>query len=217
MNRRIIYLAWLNAGLHVAALALSAMFIRPGSPSVPPAERITYLAGQPAGWFFAWTIWAACALTMVSFALVAAKRIRSPMAKWGLAFAVIGAMADLVCDDLFAFSLPLLAFHAESATETFLRAGRLMNLASLSINNSLYSISTLLLTLALRGRPGLVRGTVPVGVGVFVSGMLLTAAGLSETPEYLLWTTPPTIGLYCVWVLLVARSLTREPEAPARV
>jgi hypothetical protein len=48
-----------------------------------------------------------------------------------------------------------------------------------------------------------------VGIGVFVCGMLLSAAGVTGVPEHAFWATGPTIGLYCVWVLLVARSLER--------
>ncbi|HEY1377899.1 MAG TPA: hypothetical protein VGF55_13955 [Gemmataceae bacterium] len=203
-------LAWLNVGLHVGGLALAAAFIRPGSPLTPLPERLAYLASAPAGWALAWGVWAACAAAMVSFTFVAARLVGSPLARSALAVAVVAAVADLACDVQYVFSFPKGAFSAGSAAELFVRVERLTNWISLTVANGLYSVSTLLLSLALRAHPAILA----VGTAVFASGMLLAAAGVTGVPEHALWATPPTIGLYCLWVLLVARSLTAERSAP---
>jgi hypothetical protein len=205
-RRRIIGLAWLNVILHVAGLALAAAYMRPGSPLVPLADRLTYLAAQPSGWTIAWCVWAACALAMASFAFAIAAELRTALASW--------AAADLACDIQYVLSFPKLAFHSGSAAQTFLAEERLTNFISLTIANGLYSISTLLATLALRGRIGLAPGTSAMGIGVFACGMMLAAAGIIGSPDLAVWATTPTIGLYCVWVLLVARSLTHNRGGP---
>ena len=60
-------LAWTNVATHLAALALTALAIRPGTPAVPPAERAAYLASHPLGWTLGWVAWMACALALVAF------------------------------------------------------------------------------------------------------------------------------------------------------
>jgi hypothetical protein len=199
-------LGWVNVGLHVAGLALAAAFIRPGSPLAPLSERLAYLSDSPAGWATAWGVWAGCGLAMVSFTVVVSRRLRSRLAKAALVVAVAAAVVDLTCDNLYLFDFPKLANAADVSGngEAFLRAERLTNVVSLTVANGLYSVSTLLLALALRGRPGVW----PVGVAVFVFGLLLAAAGVTGNPEHALWATPPTIGLYCVWVPLVAHAVT---------
>ena len=42
--RPLMALAWLNVFLHLVALALAAVGMRPGSPLVPLHERLSYLA-----------------------------------------------------------------------------------------------------------------------------------------------------------------------------
>jgi hypothetical protein len=210
MARPLAALAWLNVGLHVAGLGLAAAFIRPGSPLTSLPERITYLAGRPPGWALAWWVWVASAVAMVCFAYAVSRRLAVPLGRWGLATAAVAATVDLACDEQYILALPKLAFNSGGSPDSFAPFERLLNFLSLTVANGLYSVSTLLLTLAVRRRPGLVRGTVAVGVGVFIFGMMLSLAGLTGVPDHAFWATPPTIGLYCVWVLLMERSLIRE-------
>jgi hypothetical protein len=210
VGHTVVVLAWLNIGLHLIGLALAAAFIRPGSPLTPISERINYLVSSPAGWRFAWAVWVACSVAMVSYTLCIAAVIRSRPARWAAGLALAAAAVDLTCDDLFIFLFPNLAARAELNAEEFLHVERLTGLVSLTVANGLYSVSTLLMTLALCGRPYVV----PVGVAVFVSGMLLAAAGITGVPQHAFWATPATIGLYCVWVYLVARTLTRDEGGP---
>jgi hypothetical protein len=147
---------------------------------------------------------------MVSFTLCIAAVIRSRPARWAAGIAIAAAAVDLTCDDLFIFSFPTLAARAELNAEEFLHFERFTGFVSLTIANGLYSVSTLLMTIALRGR----SCVVPVGFAVFVSGMLLAAAGITGIPQHAFWATPATIVSYCVWVFLVARTLTRDGGGP---
>jgi hypothetical protein len=82
----------------------------------------------------------------------------------------------------------------------------------LVVPNTFYVIAALLLTLCLRGRPGLAPFTLLAGYGVFAFGILLSATGFTPFQENTFWVrlfeilTGPTIACYCLWVVLVARS-----------
>jgi hypothetical protein len=214
VGQSVVATAWLNVGLHAAGLILAAVFMRPGSPLTPLSERLTYLASQPIGWTITWAVWAACSVAMVSFAYVVAVQLGAKLARRAFIVAAAAAIVDLACDARYAYSFPTLASEIDPTAQTFLAAERSTNFVSLTIANGLYSVSTLLSTLALRGRPGLIPGTIGVGIAVFISGLALAAAGVIESPDLAFWATPPTIGLYCVWVLLAARSLTRGGAEP---
>jgi hypothetical protein len=127
--------------------------------------------------------------------------------------AAAAAAVDVTCDASFIGILPSLAADVTSA-DRFVRAERWTSFGSLFVANGLYSISTLVLTLALgrvRGHP---RSITFVGVAVFVFGMLLSAAGVTGVSEHAIWATGPTIGCYCLWVYLVARLTTARGAAP---
>lgn len=209
-------LAWLNVGLHVAGLLLAAAFIRPGSPLTPLPDRLRYLAAAPPGWAAAWGVWMGCAVAMVAFTAAVATHLapRAELARLAVTVAVTAAGFDAFCDVAFITTFPMLAASSTTTNQLFPIVERLVGATSLVVANGLYSVSTLLTTLALRGRPGLAPGAVPVGSAVFAAGMLLAAAGFTGMPEHALWATGPTIGLYCVWVLLVARSLAAGGGRP---
>jgi hypothetical protein len=202
-------LAWTNVGLHVAALALSAIGIRPGTPAVPVAERLAYLAGAPVGWLLGWGLWMVCAVALVAFLTAAAHRLGegAALARLAVVVAVAGITFDLFCDSVYLVVFPRLAVAGPAQEALFLAVEKITNLASLVIANGAYSVSTLLLTLALRSRPGLVPFATGVGYAVFGFGMLLSAAGFTGVPWHVEGASAPTIGLYCVWAVLVARSL----------
>jgi hypothetical protein len=211
MPRIIAALGWANAGLHLVGLGLAAAYIRAGSPLVPLAERRHYLTAAPAGWMLAWAVWAGCAVSMFAFTVAVGRRVNHPLTRWAAGSAAAAVAVDLTCDSLFLFHIPRLA--AAAPTAAFVRTERWTNFFSLTVANGLYSVSTLLLTLALRRRPGIATCTVPIGVAVFFSGMFLAAAGVTAVPELAVWATGPTIGLYCVWVMLVARAPAMSGDA----
>jgi hypothetical protein len=201
-------LAWVNVGLHLAGLGLAAVGLRPGTPLVPLAERLAYLAGSPPIWAIAWAVWMLCAVALVLFLIATAQRIgdSNGLVRLAVVAAVVGVAFDFWCDAVYIVVFPRLAADPPQQA-LFLAVEQIMGIASLVIANGAYSLAALLLTLGLRGRQGLAPFTIVVGYGVFAFGMLLAAAGFTGVPWHTEWATGPTIGLYCIWAVLVARSL----------
>ena len=202
-------LAWWNVGLHVVALALAAVGMRPGSPLVPLSQRLDYLAGAPLGWMLGWVSWMVCAVSLLAFlaALTWRLRERDELARLALNVAVAGAAFDLFCDAVYLLVLPMLASWQPAPEQLFLTVERITGIGSLVIANGAYSVSILLLSAALRGRPGVSPRVVGLGYAVGATGLVLAAAGFTGEPAHAAWATPPTIGLFCVWVVCVARSV----------
>jgi hypothetical protein len=195
---------------------MAAIGIRPGSPLVPLAERLGYLASRPVGWTFAWVAWILCAVALIAFLAVLTYRLggQARLAQLGLVIAVVGGAFDLCCDSIYLLVFPMLASWQPPAEALFLTVERVTGIASLVIANGAYSVGILLLTLALRDRPGLARFTIEVGYAVAGFGLLLAAAGFTAVPWHAAWATLPTIGLFCLWVVLVARSLEPAGRSP---
>jgi hypothetical protein len=215
-KRALIALAWLNVALHVVALAFAALGMRPGTPLVPLPERLAYLARFPLGWSLGWGTWMLCAVALVAFFAVVAHCLseRADLARLALMVAVAGGAFDLFCDGVYLTVFPALASWQPPPEKLFLTVERLTATGSLIVANGMYSVATLLLTLALRDRPTLAPFTRASGYGVFACGMLLAAAGFTGVPWHAEWATGPTIGLFCVWAVLVARSLAPSGSPP---
>lgn len=205
-------LAWLNVVLHVIALALAAVGMRPGTPAVLLAERINYLSRAPLGWTLGWATWMLCAAALVAFLAALADRLgdRARLAQVGLVIAVVAAAFDLFCDSIYILVFPMLAAWQPLPEDLFLTVERVTGIGSLVIANGGYSVSMLLFTLALRDEAKLAPFTRAVGYAVAGFGLLLAAAGFTGVPWHAEWATGPTIGLFCVWVLLVGRSLPAD-------
>lgn len=213
----LIRLAWLNVVLHLVALALAAVGMRPGSPLVPLDVRLSYLAGRPLGWTFGWIVWMGCAVALIAFLAVLTYRLgeQARLAQLGLMIAVIGAAFDWCCDSIYLLVFPTLASQQPTAEVLFLTVERVTGIASLVIANGAYSVAILLLTLVLQDRPELARLTIGLGYAVAGSGLLLAGAGFTGVPWHAAWATPPTVGLFCLWVVLVARSLESIGKSPS--
>lgn len=199
--------AWLNVGLHLVALVLAVVGLRPGTPLVPAGERVAYLAGRPLAWSLGWAAWMLCALVLVAFLAVLARVVTESAAVLGTAtmLAAVGAGIDLVGDTLYITVLPGLA--AGGPTPLFLAVERALGAAGVVVANGLYSIAVLLATLGLRRRPAvpaLVRG---LGYATFAAGMLMVAAGFTGDPRHLELATGATIVPFMAWTIGVARSL----------
>jgi hypothetical protein len=209
-------LAWLNVGLHAAGLALAVVGMRPGTPLVSLPERLDYLAGAPLGWTLGWVSWMACAVLLIAFlaALTWRLRERDNLARLGLTIAVAGGACDLFCDLVYLLILPMLASWRPPPEHLFLTIERTTGIGSLVIANGAYSVGILLISAALRQRPGVSLPVVGLGYAVGGAGLLLAAAGFTGEPAHAQWLTPPAIGLFCVWVVLVARSLAPEEGRP---
>ena len=201
--RLLVLLAWGNVALHALGLVLAAVGMRPGSPLVPLADRMGYLAGGPLGWSLGWGVWMLCSLLL--FFYVAALRAHLPGLSGSLAMALTaaGVGVDLLCDVAQIRALPLAA--ASGSKPLFLTLESLLFAGGATVANGLYTVSVLILTLALRTRTGhLARYA---GFGTVVAGSAMAVAGLIPSPPLLELATGPTIGLYSLWTVLVARDL----------
>jgi len=199
--------AGLSVGLHLGGLALAVAALRPGTPLVPLAERVAYLAERPLGWTLGWAAWMLCALALVAFLAVLAHVV--PEAPTVLRTAVMlasaGAAVDLVCDTLYITVLPGLA--AAGPTPLFLTVERALGAGGVVVANGLYTIATLLAALGLRARPEMPPVVTWLGYATFAGGMLMVAAGFTGDPRHLELATGAAILPYMAWTLGVARAL----------
>lgn len=201
--------AWSSVGLHVVALALAVVGMRPGTPLVPADERVAYLAGRPLAWSLGWAAWMLCALALVAFLAVLARVVPQASALLGTAvmLAAAGAAIDLTCDTLFITVLPTLA--QDGATPLFLTVERALGAGGVVVANGLYSVAILLATLGLRAAPGVPAVVRAVGYATFAAGMLMVAAGFTGDARQLELATGATILPFLAWTVGVARSLSR--------
>lgn len=197
----------LNVGLHLVGLAFAVAALRPGTPLVPAAERVAYLAQRPLGWSLGWAAWMLCALALVAFLAVLARAVPEGTTVIGPAvmLASAGAAVDLVCDTLYITVLPGLA--ADGPTPLFLTVERALGAGGVVVANGLYTVATLIATLALRARPGMPAVVTWLGYATFAGGMLMVAAGFTGDPQHLQLATGATVAPYMAWTMGVARAL----------
>jgi hypothetical protein len=157
-----------------------------------------------------------CALLQVAFYAALASHVTEHphVARLAVTIACAGAVVDLFCDALFITVLPAAAAGGRENEALFLALERLGSAGGLIVANGFYVLATFLLTLCLRGRPGVAPGVLAAGYGVFGFGLLLSAAGFTGVAWHAEVMTGPTIGCFCLWVLLAARSV-RPPEKHA--
>src|SRR3712207_2966185 len=89
--------------------------MRPGSPLVPLAERMAYLAGRPAGWTLGWSARMACSLLLVAClavlrAVLPGRPVASRLARL---LTAAGMVVDLACDLVQIAYLPRVAATPE--------------------------------------------------------------------------------------------------------
>ena len=199
--------AGLSVGLHLGGLALAVAALRPGTPLVPMAERVAYLAERPLGWTLGWAAWMLCALALVAFLAVLAHVVpeASTVLRTAVMLASAGAAVDLVCDTLYITVLPGLA--AAGPTPLFLTLERALGAGGVVVANGLYTIATLLAALGLRARPEMPPVVTWLGYATFAGGMLMVAAGFTGDPRHLELATGAAILPYMAWTLGVARAL----------
>ena len=199
--------AGLSVGLHLGGLALAVAALRPGTPLVPMAERVAYLAERPLGWTLGWAAWMLCALALVAFLAVLAHVVpeASTVLRTAVMLASAGAAVDLVCDTLYITVLPGLA--AAGPTPLFLTVERALGAGGVVVANGLYTIATLLAALGLRARPEMPPVVTWLGYATFAGGMLMVAAGFTGDPRHLELATGAAILPYMAWTLGVARAL----------
>jgi hypothetical protein len=215
-RRTLTDLAVVNIVLHVIGLLLALVGMGPGTPLVSLPERLDYLARNPLGWSAGWISWMLCSWVLLAFLAVLTQRLGegAALARLGLIVAVVAAGFDLAADSVFIVVFPELAAASPRNDALFLAVERITGVISLVVANGGYSVATLLFTIALSRREGLLRFTVVIGYAVGGCGLLLSLAGFTGVAWHAQWATPPTILLYCVWTLLVARSLESSPRSP---
>jgi hypothetical protein len=220
-NRLLTSLAWWNVAVHVLALVFALFGMRPGTAAVDLANRQAYLAAYPLGWTLGWGTWLICALSQVAFYAELLRHLpdRGPLPFVAVTIAIAGVAVDVFCDTVWITVVPQLAQQGEQAKVAFLAFERMALAVGLVVPNGFYVIAALLLTLCLRGRPGLAPFTLAAGYGTFLFGILLSATGFTPFQENRFCVslfealTGPTIGCFCIWVVLVARSFrTREKQ-----
>jgi hypothetical protein len=205
-------LAAINIGAHVAAMALAALGMRPGTPAVALEARVAYLAAWPAGWIAGWAAWMLCAVADVAFIGAIAVRApeRSALAALAVPLAVAGAAIDLTFDTVHLTILPLLAGQGAPSAPLFLAAERIAWAGGAIVANGLYSAATLAVTLALAAGERIPRLATWAGVATFACGMGMCVAGFTGVARHLEIVSAPTIGCFIVWVFATARALAVE-------
>lgn len=216
--RPLTLLGWFNVVVHLIALGLTAIGIRPGTPLEPLRDRLAYLAGAPWLWTLGWSTWIVCALALVAYLAVLGGRLteNARLAQLGLMLAVAGAGFDLCCDALYMLVFPTLAASPHVPDVLFLTVERATGIASMVIANGAYSVSIFLFTRALQGQSEVAASGKLQATGFATAGfgLLLTAAGFTGDPWHAAWTAPPTIVLFCVWAILVARAVEPSRSVP---
>lgn len=194
-------LAWGNVFLHGVGLVLAVSGMRPGSPLVPLAERMEYLAGHPAAWTWGWGVWMVCSLLLLGYvaALRGSLPERSLAADLALILTAAGMGVDLLCDVVQIRGLPL----AAGSEPLFLSLEAVAFTGGATVANGLYTVAVLILTLRLR----IGLGARLAGFATVIAGTAMAVAGMIPSPPLLELATGPTIGFYSLWTVLVARDL----------
>jgi hypothetical protein len=208
-GRSLTALGVLNVGVHVVAMALAALGMRPGTAAVPLAERMAWLASYPPGWTVGWALWMLCAVADLAFIAALATRVPSPspLATLAVTLATTGAAVDLTWDTVHVTVLPLVAGLTPPPVPVFLVIERLAWTVGAVVANGFYSAATLLVTVALR-TAGLVPGHVlALAAGTFGFGLLLCAAGFTGSARHLELAAGPTVVVFILWILATLRAL----------
>lgn len=208
--RQLTALAWLNVLLHGLGLIVAWFGLRPGSVVAQLAERMAYLAADPAIWRWGWGIWMLCAVVLVAYMAVLERLLppHSIAGRLAVVLTAAGMAVDLLCDGLQIGVLPLVAATGPSVAPLFLAFERLAFVGGATVANGLYTTGVLLMTL----RMGTLAGTPArlAGWGTVAAGYAMMAAGLLPSPALLQATAGPTLVFYCLWTVLLAHALRRQ-------
>jgi hypothetical protein len=209
-SRPLLALAWANVAAHAIGLVLAAAWMRPGSPVSPLAERIDYLATQPAGWAWGWGIWMLCSLLLAAYTVALEQRLPGAVARLAVALVAAGVAADLLCDVVQIAVLPQAAaasLAGPAGRELFLALEQLAFTGGATVANGLYTTAVLLMSWTVRRSGRSRKAAWACGCATAVSGYAMAAAGLIPSPRLLALATGPTIGFFSLWTLLAARDL----------
>lgn len=200
-------LAAITVALHAFGLGLAALAMRPGTLAEPLEARAQFLARWPPGWLGGWAVWVACALSLAVFVAAAARRIGGGAARLALAACALGLAIDASCDGVQVWSCALAARGLADplALPRFVAAARLATIGGASAANGLYTLATILVTVALRRVPAIAL----TGAALGVAGAAMVAAGPAQVAWPLELSSGATIFCYALWAIAVARHLDR--------
>jgi hypothetical protein len=192
--------AWLNVLVHAAGLGM-ALLMRPGTPLVPLAERMSFLAAGPLGWRLGWAVWALAALALLAYFIILSEYLESIVRRAALVCVAAAIAVDLGCDAMQIVVLPL---AAGGDAHLFLLVERAVGLGGTLVANGLYTLAAVIVTFRLRRPIDRV-----LGAALGAAGAAMCVGGLLDVPRIIEISTGPTIILYCGWAISLAYSLER--------
>ncbi len=202
--RRAARIAYVTAGLNLAAALAMLLALKPGLPiagSLRP-NRLAFIRANTHLWWTGWLLWHAAAIALVLFLLVLAARLgrRAPVrAAIAAILALVGLAADLAAEAIWMGVAPALDESAFRVAET--AAGILTGYLA----NGLYTVAGILLTSA--GARELPPALVALAVLVWGAGLCLSASSLLHWAAGELWSTAVLMPLFVLWAALVGRWL----------
>lgn len=204
--RRLSLVAYLAAGVNLAAAVVMLTVLRPGLPGAQSlAERISYVAEHTTEWRLGWAVWNAAAITLVGLfaALAYLWRAEAPVASsLALLCGAAGLSADIAAEALLMGVLP--GSHARD----FAVVERASLVLTGYVGNGLYTVAGILLTWA--GRRLLPRPLLVLGAAVWVSGLWLSVATVVGSTTGQIGSTAVLLPLFVVWAGLLGRWLARR-------
>lgn len=197
---------WICVTLHIAALVMMTVMLRPGSlVQADAALRGAYIFENANGWALGWGTWMLTAMSLVGFYAWWGSRLD---AKAIGTIAVIVAAVGMVCDlSGEAMSVLLLVERAPAASiaqttaewdeAAFIHVERIVTLLTAGAANALYTLGGLLLMLVTPDLPRWVRAAM---WGTWLSGLVMTVAGAMNHVGGMVVATAILFPLLICWV-----------------
>jgi hypothetical protein len=178
---------------HLLGLGFAAFGMRPGTPLVPIAERMRYLASSPPGWILGWLVWIVCALSFAVFFAALGPRLAPSTRRAAWVCVILAVVTDLICDTAQIFLAPAYARGGEAG---FLALERALGLGGALVANSLYVAAVLVANAVFQS-----QAARRLGWATGVAGLALSVGGLLDMPRLIEIATGPTMLLFCAWTL----------------
>jgi hypothetical protein len=203
--RAVARVAYVAAGLNLAAAAAMVMMLQPGLPVAGSVleERTIYVQERTAAWWAGWLLWHAAALALIAFyvGLAGLWWRRAPM-RCGLALlcAAAGLAADVSAVALYMGVAPRLSGEGFEVVE------RVAGMLSGYVGNGLYTLAGFLLVWA--GASQLPRPLLALSVPVWVAGLGLSVATLTQSTDGQFWGTAVLMPAFVLWAGSMGRWLS---------
>jgi hypothetical protein len=223
--RRIVLLApWLCVVTHVAALAMLALYLQPGTLVEPDGlVRATYIASHATAWAIGWSTWILAAISLVGFYAWWGSRLavgqtfmsadRRTVAILGVVITAFGMVCDFSGEGaLILLLVERLANTADGSLSTLelARAAnieRVFTLLSAGAANGSYTIGGIMLTLVTPGLPKWVRALMWV---TWIAGIGMTVAAITNNTAGMVLTTVALFPPFLVWVAWMGARWSRS-------